>query len=276
VADWELMGSEIQDMVKLRTMPIGMKFLEKMEDMDKIPKLRRPDTLLTFCQAITMSRTIRLTLGITANDLAAPGCLVKLGFAPVSQDFKETMYSPNRWVKTQKDADKFLQEERCMPLGKFKAVVLSPLASGRLDPPDIVLIYATPAQLMVIMTGLQWEDYKPIKGIFKGEGTCSDSFIDCYHSGEPQFTVPCFGERNMGHVQEEEMSLAIPGTMVKKTVEGMKAMRESRMVAYPIPFLGFQLDITSKIAKVYPQSAEIRKGMLKEARFKPASEVEDE
>ena len=150
-----------------------------------------------------------------------------------------------------------------MPLGKYKAIVLSPLASGKLDPPDIALIYATPAQMIMIMMGLQWENYQPIKGIFKGEGTCSDSFIDCYYYGEPQFTVPCFGERIMGHVQEDEMSLAIPGGMVEKALEGMKAMREARVVAYPIPFLGFQLDVTPKITQVYPQNMEIREALLK-------------
>jgi len=263
MTEWKLIGTEIQDIIKLRTAPVGIKFLEKAEDMDKIVKIRRPDNLLTFCQAITMSRTLMLTLGITASDLVGPGCIVKLGFAPLTGDFKKMLYSGGKWVKTDKDADNFLKEERCMPPGKYRAVVVSPLASARLDPPDIVLIYATPAQMIMVMMGLQWENYKPIKGIFKGEGTCSDSFIDCYYSGEAQFTVPCFGERNMGHVQEDEMSLAIPGGMVGKALEGMKAMRSNRMVAYPIPFLGSQLDVTPKIAKVYPQGVEVREAMLK-------------
>lgn len=263
MTDWKTVGTELQDMVRLRTRPIGMKFLESLEDLSKIPKIRRPDSLMMFCQAITMSRTIGMTLGITATDLVGLGCIVKLGFGPLSEEFKKMLYRPNWWVKTQEDADKFLEEERCMPLGKYKAIILSPLASGKLDPPDIALIYATPAQMIMIMMGLQWENYKPIKGIFKGEGTCSDSFIDCYYNGEPQFTVPCFGERIMGHVQEDEMSLAIPGGMVEKALEGMKAMREARVVAYPIPFLGFQLDVTPKITQVYPQNMEIREAMLK-------------
>jgi len=269
MTDWGKVGTEIYDMVRLKTMPIGMKFFENIEDIDKIPKIRRPDVLLTFCQAITMCRTIRVTLGITANDLSGLGCIVKLGFASPSEDFKKMMYSEGRWVKTQEDANKFLEEEKCMPLGKYKAVVLSPLASGRLNPPDIALIYATPAQIIMIMMGLQWENYRPINGIFKGEGTCSDSFIDCYYSGEPRFTVPCFGERNMGHVQEDEMSIAIPGSMVEKAVIGMKAMWETRMVTYPIPFLGFQFDVTSKNLRVYPKTIEVREAMLEEAAFKP-------
>lgn len=128
MTDWKVVGTEIQDMTKLRTMPIGMKFLEKAEHMYEIPKVRRPDCLVTFCQAITMSRTLRVTLGITANDLVGPGCIIKLGFAPLSEDFKQMMYSGGRWVKTQEDADKFLKEERCMPLGYYKAIVLSPFS----------------------------------------------------------------------------------------------------------------------------------------------------
>jgi len=102
--------------------------------------------------------------------LAGPGCIVKLGFAPLSEDFKKMIYSAGRWVKTQEDADNFLKEERCMPAKKYKAVILSPLALGRPDPPDIVFNYGTPAQMIMIHDeGLQWENYKPIKGE-SGEG----------------------------------------------------------------------------------------------------------
>jgi hypothetical protein len=55
--------------------------------------------------------------------------------------------------------------------------------------------------------------------------------------------------------------------MIANTVEGMKAMRETRMVAYPIPFLGFQLDVTSKITRAHPQTVEIREAMLKKGGY---------
>lgn len=40
-----------------------------------------------------MSKTLRLTLDIAANDLAGPGCITKLGFAPLGKDYKKMVYS---------------------------------------------------------------------------------------------------------------------------------------------------------------------------------------
>ena len=34
----------------------------------------------------------------------------------------------------------------CVPDGRYEALAVAPLASGRLNPPDIALFYATPAR----------------------------------------------------------------------------------------------------------------------------------
>ena len=44
--------------------------------------------------------------------------------------------------------------------GQFEAMAVSPLASERLNPPDICLIYATPAQMILFINGLQWVGFK--------------------------------------------------------------------------------------------------------------------
>ena len=46
-----------------------------------------------------------------------------------------------------------------------EAMAVSPLAAGRLDPPDC-LIYATPAQMILFINGLQWTGFK------NGVGLC--------------------------------------------------------------------------------------------------------
>ena len=43
-----------------------------------------------------------------------------------------------------------------VPFGHDEAMAVSPLVSGRLTPPDICLIYATPAQIILFIDGLQW------------------------------------------------------------------------------------------------------------------------
>ena len=52
---------------------------------------------------------------------------------------------------------------------------MAPLASGRLDPPDIALFYATPGAMMYFINGLQWSGYKRFDWSVVGESACADS-----------------------------------------------------------------------------------------------------
>ena len=46
-----------------------------------------------------------------------------------------------------------------VPAGRYQAMAVSPLAAGRLDPPDIAMFYATPGAMMYFINGLQWSGY---------------------------------------------------------------------------------------------------------------------
>src|SRR5260370_38259016 len=64
------------------------------------------------------------------------------------------------WHETAEDARK-RQEALCVvPHGRYEALVVSPLALGRLNPPDICLAYATPGPMITLINGLPWTGYK--------------------------------------------------------------------------------------------------------------------
>ena len=58
----------------------------------------------------------------------------------------------------------------------IQALAVAPLASGRLDPPDIALFYATPGAMMYFINGLQWSGYKNFDWGVVGESACADSW----------------------------------------------------------------------------------------------------
>jgi len=247
----EISGS-IQDFLRLRTLPVGVKFIEREEDIDKIEGVRKPAHRATLCQLMGQSRTLGWTLSFTTADSCALDCPVHLGWVPEPEMFLNGMVYAGVWQKTQEDASKFGHEYPKLPLGKYKAVVLSPLRTGRLDPPDVIMIFGTPAQMCLILCALQWEDYERFQFFFRGEGSCSDSLIECFLTGKPRLTVPCFGERIMGLVQEDEMEIGIPGTMAEKLLNGLEGLRGARTINYPIPHYGLQLDILPMLGRAYP------------------------
>ena len=59
------------------------------------------------------------------------------------------------WHENAEDARKRQQALDVVPFGQYQALVVSPLASGRLNPPDICLVYATPGQMIILINGLQ-------------------------------------------------------------------------------------------------------------------------
>ena len=81
---------------------------------------------------------------------------------------------------------------------------VSPLASGRLDPPDIALFYATPGAMMYFINGLQWQGYKRFDWSVVGESACADSWGRALKTGEPSLSLPCFAERRYGGVPDDE------------------------------------------------------------------------
>jgi uncharacterized protein (DUF169 family) len=115
----------------------------------------------------------------------------------------------------------------CVPDGKYEALVISPLAAGRLDPPDIALFYATPGAMMYFINGLQWAGYKKFDWGVVGESACADSWGRALTKREPSLSIPCFAERRYGGVLDDEMLMALPPDQLEKAIQGMEALAKN-------------------------------------------------
>jgi dephospho-CoA kinase len=136
-----------------------------------------------------------------------------------------------------------------LPLGKYEAVAMAPLVYNPFEP-DIVLIYANPAQMMLLINSLQFEDYEVMEFYCVGETSCSDAIARCYLNGKPSLTIPCYGERRYGHAQDEDLVMAIPVGMMEKALKGMEVLYR-RGIRYPISFAGVEQDLTNAFPASY-------------------------
>lgn len=252
--DWKKHAEEIQEYLRFRTLPLAIKFMETDDGIKGVEKVRIFSDKLTFCAWTTRARTTGMTLGVLKNNLAFPECLFHLGFAPPPEKgFLDGMVSKGIWMETQEDAMKFqlaLNSVR-LPFGKYKAVALSPIGSGRLASPDIISLWGNPAQIHHILNGLQWKNYERLTFHFTGEGSCGDSVIECLKTGKPAASIPCFGQRRYGHVQDDEMEVAIPASLMEKLMEGLRGIRKAG-ARYPIPFFGTECDPIDSASRFYP------------------------
>lgn len=249
--DWQELVDELQNLLKLRSVPFGMKLFESRADMEAIPKIRRPQSVHTLDQIVGQASRLGWTVGITADDLVGAQCraVVGLGNAKTAE-WKSGKHMTGVWFSTIEDATAHQSAMNCVPDGRYEALAVSPLASGRLDPPDIALFYATPGAMIYFINGLQWAGYKRFDWSVVGESACADSWGRALTRREPSLSIPCFAERRYGGVLDEEMLMATPPEFLSHAIAGMKALSKNGF-RYPFPQYGVQQDVRAGMAVSY-------------------------
>jgi uncharacterized protein (DUF169 family) len=248
--DWPQLIEGLNAYLRLRTTPIGMKMFETVEEMEAIPRIRRPSAIHTTDQVVAQCCRLGWTVGITMDDLVGAQCGAVLGLRPQDEEWRSGRHMAGVWFEGEDDAATHQAAMHVVPYGQYKAMAVSPLASGRLDPPDIALIYATPAQMIILINGLQWTGYKKLEWGCVGESACADSWGRALTTGEPSLSIPCYAERRYGGVLEDELLMALPPRFLPGIIEGMARLSKNGL-RYPIPQYGIQSDARAGMSVNY-------------------------
>jgi uncharacterized protein (DUF169 family) len=250
ILDWPGMVADLNDLLRLKTNVIGMKMFAQADEMAAIAKIRRPTAVHTTDQIVSMASRLGWTVGITSHDLVGAQCRAVIGLAPQDEKWLAGQAYVGVWHENAEDARKRQQALDVVPYGRYEALVVSPLASGRLNPPDICLVYATPGQMIILINGLQWSGYKKFEWGVVGETACADSWGRALKTGEPSLSLPCYAERRYGGVPDEEMLMALSPAHLAKAIAGMKALAKNGL-RYPIAPYGIQSDVRAGMSVSY-------------------------
>jgi uncharacterized protein (DUF169 family) len=248
--DWAEIISGLNRFLRLRTTPIGMKLFETVEEMEAIPRIRRPDSIHTTDQIVGQAARNSWTVGITVDDLVGAQCGAVIGLHPRDEDWLSGKRMTGVWYATEEDASSHQHAMDLVPFGKYRAMAVSPLATGRLNPPDICLIYATPAQMILFINGLQWTGYTKLEWGCVGESSCADSWGRALKTGEPSLSIPCFAERRYGGVMEDELLMALPPKFLPKVIDGLDHLSRNGL-RYPIAPYGVNNDARAGMGVSY-------------------------
>ncbi len=244
--------AKLEALLRLRSIPFGMKLFASVEEMEAIPKVRRPKgSVHTLDQVVAQAARLGWTVGITKDDLVGDQCRSVVGLGGQDEKWFSGQHMTNVWFATQADAAAHQKAMNLVPAGRYKALAVAPLASGRLDPPDIALFYATPGAMIYFINGLQWSGYKRFDWSVVGESACADSWGRALRTREPSLSIPCFAERRYGGVLDDEMLMALPPEQLAKAIAGMEALAKNGF-RYPFPQYGIQQDVRAGMAVSYP------------------------
>jgi uncharacterized protein (DUF169 family) len=252
--DLPKLGAELERVLRLRSNPFGMKMFENEADMAAIPKIRRPKNIHTTDQIVGQASRLGWTVGITANDLVGAQCKAVIGLGGQDDEWRSGKGMVGVWYATPADSAAHQAAMPIVPIGRYQAMAVSPISSGRLNPPDIVLFYATPGAMMYFINGLQWSGYKRFDWSVVGESACADSWGRALSTRQPSLSIPCFAERRYGGVLDDEMLMAIPPEYLPKALAGMTALSGNGL-RYPFPQYGIQQDVRDGMAASYPDRA---------------------
>src|SRR5678816_247182 len=132
--------AKLESLLRLRTIPFGMKLFETVAQMEAIPKIRRPKgTQHTLDQIVAQAARLGWTVGITSDDLVGDQCRSVVGLGGQDDKWYSGEHMKGVWFATSADASAHQKAMNVVPAGKYKALAVAPLASDRLNPPDIAL-----------------------------------------------------------------------------------------------------------------------------------------
>jgi dephospho-CoA kinase len=263
--NWEKIVRRMEQLLRLKSFPVAFKMLENRAELEAIPFIRRLNKKVTLCQLITLARNFDWTVGAEMDDFLAPTCPSILGLTEVPEINRDGTFRSIVWVKTREDAQKFEAAIPRLPLGKYQAVVLAPLVYKPFEP-DIVLIYANPAQMIILINALQFEQYEVMRFFCVGESSCSDAISRCYLTGKPSLTIPCYGERRYGHAQDEDLVMALPPGDMEKALRGLETLYR-RGIRYPISYAGAEQDLTQAFPGSYTSLGQLESIRGRDKRY---------
>jgi len=249
--DWPVLTAELEQLLKLRSIPFGMKLYENRADMEAVPRIRRPQHVHTLDQLVGQAARLGWTVGVTAEDLVGAQCRAVVGLGGAkTPEWQSGKHMTGVWFETVEDATAHQAAMHCVPDGRYEALAIGPLSAGKIADFDIALFYATPGAMIYFINGLQWSGYKKFDWGVVGESACADSWGRALTKREPSLSIPCFAERRYGGVLDDEMLMAAPGEYLVKAIAGMRALARNGF-RYPFPQYGVQQDVRPGMAVSY-------------------------
>ena len=252
--NWAEKSKALKEKLCLSSEPIGYKRFEKAGELDSVQGMMHWKQPSMFCQVPFMARVGGLTVGLTSEDNVGERCKRIHGLLATDEKamLQEAKMLSRTWMPSVEEGLKQQNDYPRIPPGE--AIVVGPLSKGNFDP-EVILIYGNPAQVMMLMCGLQKVRYERFQFHFIGEGACVDSLGQCYNTGKPALAIPCYGERSMGQVKDDEIVIALPPSDMDPAINGLEILAKIGF-KYPISSIGAYLDPNPLLANYYSRKKE--------------------
>ena len=218
-------GEELEQMMKLRSYPIALKFFEKKEDVpaDAIFPKRDLGKHMAMCQTFTYTRMMGKTVAMTKEDHWCWNPLIGYGHVeclPGQPQFDEVCKYIS--IPDPEKAAKFFEKFPRLPMDKYEAVVTAPLKSASFEP-DVVIIYAPVAKINHLVRCIKAATGDYVRSVFDGIDSCIYCTVPSFQENEYRVTFPDPGDRERARARDDEVILTVPGKRMKEFMDSVEA-----------------------------------------------------
>lgn len=234
LGDFNKYGEELEKQLMLRTSPIAVKMIEKEADIPKEAVRPKRDRKyhLAQCQAFALSRREGTTVAMLKEDNWCPTAVMAYGL-----------------VQRPESVEKWSHPYDCFEHGKYIGILSAPLKTASFMP-DVVILYAKPAQIRGLLLSMKVQDVPLVKGHFFPP-SCAWSVVNPMKSGEYWVVVPDPGEYQRALTDEGDLMFSVPQKRMASLMEGLKqnehgpfSYREHHMFMQPdFPLPDFYKDM---------------------------------
>ena len=244
MTDYYRYGKELDELLKLRYAPIALKLLR---EGDEIPEgcLRPKRDLgahLALCQAFAMVRRQRASLVLLKEDHWCVWPLISFGQVKFSRedDYYDQVVTINFIEDPQKAREFFEKSYPRLNYGESIGLALAPLDSCNFTP-DLILIYARPAQLRSMLMAVKFKTGELLKCEFDAVDSCVYSTVPVLQNGNYRITVPDPGEYERALTDEDEMIFSVPAAKLEELLDGLNKL-SAMGFGYKQLFMEMKLD----------------------------------
>lgn len=247
--DWKDIVDRLIHYLRIKQTPVGVKYFETKEDIQKIPKVRVPTKHIAPCTTISQAVQFNWTVACLAETIHINYCRGIHGMFDRDEKWHSGKIFDKVYYDELCDAEAHHDALNCLP-AKYAGFVASPLVSGRLQEPDVCIIYADSAQAFMLLAGWQYYGYEKLEFTFVGESTCSDSWISTMLTGKPKLSIPSFADRKFGGLKDDELVISMKAGDLERAINGVEQLYKNGL-RYPIAPYSLTTDMIEGLPKSY-------------------------
>jgi len=214
----------LHDLMLLRYEPIAVKLIEDEADVPQgaINPKRDLGKHMSLCQAYALARRNKKTVYMDKNSEWCWCPMVCMGYVNSSPDTPGfDLMCRYIGIPDAGAAGKFFAGFPRLPYGQYKGLLIAPLCFSGFEP-DLVLIYANPAQTRMMIGAIKSATGRLVETQLDVIDSCAYATVMPLLNGEYRVTFPDPGEYERALADEDEVILSVPGSRLEEFVTGLR------------------------------------------------------